>query len=1133
MKKVYVILICLMCLLLVGTTVIAKNVSDNIISENDIQENTLADNTVNEENENIVEDENVIIEDFTNNIEETVTENEIELENLVGDGKDNIKEGTYRIASALNPLIGLDIKSGSTASKANVHVYNYTGVKQAQFKLEYLGEGYYKIINVKSGKVLDVANNGKTSGTNVWQYDDNGTDAQKWKFQKTSDGYYNIVSKSSGLVLDIANAKIECGSNVQVYKSNGTNAQKFQLLGTEMIKSEKIFDEGTYRISAAIKTASNVDVKSGSTANKANIHLWTYAGKEQQKFKLEYSDGYYVIRNLKSNKVLDVDNNGKSSGTNVQQYTYNGTDAQKWIIQKTSDGYYNIISKSSGLFLDISNASTSDGANIQIYTANGTKSQKFNFIFKGETKGKKTLEEGTYRIVTAKNQNVGLDVSSANKNDGGNVQLWKWDNVNQQKFNLVYNGDGYYTIIAVHSGKVLDVANSGNTNKTNVQQYTNNGTDAQKWVIKDIGNDTYNIISKKDSMYLDFDDGKTENGTNVKIYEPDGKDAQKFKFIKISDQSEITINDGNYRIAYGSNNNYGLDVAGGSKDNKANVQLWKWDNVEQQRFEIKYTDKFYKIKCIKSEKYLEVDSNNNNVYQNEENSSDAQKWTIRRTSDGHYTLISKLNGYCLDLHDAKVANGTNIQVYKGNNTNAQKFDFLKIGVTLNIDDNKYPGIKETIEKLSEAHPNWEFEILYTTLDFDTAVQAEYEYDNKKANLVYTPTYKGDWIASNPYVEGNWASASFNAIAYFMDPRNFLNDVDIFQFVDLANYELSGATLESIQFQIDDTYLDGYAKDIQNACKAQDINPYYVLARLIQEQGENGSLTINMDGGDGKRYFNPFNIDVPHGSNAEMKAAALKKAKEEGWDTMQKGLEAGIEFLKDGYIDANQNTLYLNKFDVNPNSPGKFYTHQYMQNLSAAYSEARIFRGSYEDSGTVDNAIKFLIPVYENMPEEPYDKPTGKGENPITSKGPLTVQVYDITSTLRVREGPGEKYDTLPKSEWLKNGTILISIERSSNGWYRLLLPSGKEGYASGEYLKVVDDLTNCNEKVKVDTQSNIGANVRIGPGTSYSKIKAVSEGATGIRILKNQYKADGETWDIVIFDDGTKGFVAASSLKVI
>ena len=92
--------------------------------------------------------------------------------------------------------------------------------------------------------------------------------------------------------------------------------------------------------------------------------------------------------------------------------------------------------------------------------------------------------------------------------------------------------------------------------------------------------------------------------------------------------------------------------------------------------------------------------------------------------------------------------------------------------------------------------------------------------------------------------------------------------------------------------------------------------------------------------------------------------------------MQKGLEGGIKILKSNYIDKKQNTLYLNKFNVNPVSSSALYGHQYMQNLSAAYSEARTFRSAYVSTGTLNNKIKFVIPVYENMPQSPASKPTG-------------------------------------------------------------------------------------------------------------------------------------------------------------
>lgn len=1122
MKKVYVIFITLISFILISTTVIAENASNNGISKNDIQENTLTENTTKKDNE---EEKN--INDNQNEIE-----NKISLESIEED-EPIIKEGTYRIATSSNPLIGLDIESGLTSNKANVHVWNYTGVKQAQFKLDYVGDGYYKIINVKSGKVLDVDNNGKTNGTNVWQYTDNGTDAQKWKIVKTNDGYYNIVAKSSGLVLDVKDNKIECGSNVQIYKNNGTSAQKFQFLSTDMIKSSKIIDTGKYRISSALKSSANVDLASGSTANKANIHLWTYEGKDQQKFKLEYSDGYYIIRNLKSNKVLDVDNNGKSSGTNVQQYSYNGTDAQKWIIQKTSDGYYNIISKSSGLYLDISNAETSNGTNIQVYRANGTKSQKFNFISKDTPKGSKTLSDGTYRIVTAKNEDYGLDVSNANKNNKTNVQIWKWDSVDQQRFNISYDGNGYYTIIPVHSGSVLDVDNAGKTNRTNIWQYANNNSDAQKWVIKSSGNGTYNIISKIDSMYMDVANGIISNGTNIQLYEPNGTSSQQFKFIKVEQKSEKTIEEGNYRIAYGANNNYGLDVSDGSTANKANVQLWKYDNVKQQKFEVRYTDGFYKIKCINSEKYLEVDSSNNNVYQNEESNTDAQKWTIRKTSDGHYTLISKLNKYCLDLNDAKVANGTNIQVYKGNNSKAQKYDFIKVGIGLNIDTKKYPGVQEAVDKLAVAHPNWSFEPVYLNLDFDDAVEGEYK--GKKTNLIDSSVYQGSWIRNDPYHSGNWYSPSEKAVAYFMDIRNFLNEKDIFQFQNVNDYLEESVTIEGLKGETKGTWLEKFTTDLDKACKDEDVNPYFILARLFQEQGsksfdKTSSIATGMKDGN-KTYYNPFNISAKVGDDYN---TALARAKDEGWDSMEKGIEGGIKILKKNYLDNKQNTLYMQKFDVDASNGTSLYTNQYMQNLSAAYSEARILQGMYEDENHLDLSFTFLIPLYENMSEDVSPRPTNDNEA-------MSAKVINVSSHLNIRASASTSGKDIGD---LHAGDIVLSVERGINSkWHRIVTTSRDEngysivGYVSGDYLEIINDKTNANYKATVKTADGIGVNLREGPSVDFDKAGAVKDG-TEVTVISNGVfhtrQDNGKNdfwWDWCVLDDGRKAFIPTNYLK--
>ena len=76
-----------------------------------------------------------------------------------------------------------------------------------------------------------------------------------------------------------------------------------------------------------------------------------------------------------------------------------------------------------------------------------------------------------------------LEVANASADNGGNVRVYTSNDTLAQKWYIQSNGDGYYRIINVNSGKALDVANAGTDNRANVQQWRSNGSDAQLWNI--------------------------------------------------------------------------------------------------------------------------------------------------------------------------------------------------------------------------------------------------------------------------------------------------------------------------------------------------------------------------------------------------------------------------------------------------------------------------------------------------------------------------------------------------------------------------------------------------------------------------------------------------------------------------
>lgn len=745
---------------------------------------------------------------------------------------------------------------------------------------------------------------------------------------------------------------------------------------------------------------------------------------------------------------------------------------------------------------------------------------------------RQVIEDGVYIIKSATDSNYALDVSWGSIENGANIQLYSVNNTDAQKFKVKYLENGYYEIESLKSGKVLDVANAGKTSGTNLWQYEKNNTDAQKWIIRINKDNTYSIISKINDLYIDIEFGKIKSQQNIQLYTGNGTNAQKFLFEKEKTNEEIfnikaekTIEDGMYIIRSNIDNNYVIDVKEGSKKNCANIQLYYSNDTNAQKFQIKYLNNgYYEIESVISGKMLDVENagmiSETNIWQYEKNGTDAQKWIIKKNEDNTYSIISKLNFLYVDVLEGTAINGQNIQVYNGNNSNAQKFIFEKTqnSYSININSSKYPGYKESLEKLKKQYSNWNFEFLYTGLNYDDVLSGECNVHSR--NLV-PKAYSGEWICLNcgtTIYDNGWYCASKKAIAYYMDPRNFLDEVNIFQFQDINQFNQEVCTLDGVRIQVKDTYLENYVYDIYIACKNKNVNTYYIISRLLQEQGKKGTVIgTGMYADDGKIYYNPFNIGANGNGYDIICANALSTAKKYGWDSMKKAIEGGIDFCKNNWLNRYQNTLYQNKFDIDIRKGTPIYTHQYMQNLMGSYSEGRLLNEMYYKTNNLNSNFTFIIPVYENMSVEKYESPKNT-----FSKSPINVQ---ITTAVNLRENASTNSQIL-KTIYDKN-TIIISVQRNINGnWHKVILIDGTIGYILGDYLQQIETLTNCNYSAIIKTNDGRGCYVRVGPSIKLDKIGTLSEGTKINVIDKDRYqKIDGYDWCRVKLNDGSQGFI--------
>ena len=293
--------------------------------------------------------------------------------------KQPIKDGIYNIQTAIDENRYIEVADGSLENLGNVQIWSKANGQKQQFKVEYLGEGEYKIQAMHSGKVLDVFGCQNWDGVNVEQYDWHGGSAQRWIIKEETDGYYSIISKCNDLCLDVYNGINANGTNIQMKENRNYKSQRFKFINVDENKDGMLVD-GVYSIKTALDENMNLDVLKGDMNDCANVAIWRANNGLQQRFRVTYQrDGYYEIQAMHSGKLLDVYGSLKENGTNVEQYRSNGSDGQKWYIKNVGNEYYTIMSKCNGLYLDVNGARTENGTNIQVYQGHGLASQKFKF----------------------------------------------------------------------------------------------------------------------------------------------------------------------------------------------------------------------------------------------------------------------------------------------------------------------------------------------------------------------------------------------------------------------------------------------------------------------------------------------------------------------------------------------------------------------------------------------------------------------------------------------------------------------------------------------------------------------------------------------------------------------------------
>ncbi|WP_433336143.1 RICIN domain-containing protein [Spirillospora sp. CA-294931] len=265
-----------------------------------------------------------------------------------------------------------------------------------------------------------------------------------------------------------------------------------------------------------------LDVAGSSTANQANVIQWTCnAGPAQDWRFTDSGDGYYTLTNPNSGKCLDVDatdGSGTSDGRNVWQDECNQNPGQLWKPEKKANGHW-LVSKRSGKCLAVGGAVENPGGDViqwscgdplwpeQLWSITGQKQHELDGI--------------TYRVLGAASGKC-LETGGGQTGDGVDVMQWACNNGAWQDWKFVHQGNGFYTLINVHTlsdpktAKCLEVAGGTATAGAKVwQKLCEPGAAHQSWKVASINEDGrygYRLIAQHSEMVLQPKDGSAADG---------------------------------------------------------------------------------------------------------------------------------------------------------------------------------------------------------------------------------------------------------------------------------------------------------------------------------------------------------------------------------------------------------------------------------------------------------------------------------------------------------------------------------------------------------------------------------------------------------------------------------------------
>ncbi|RSM35366.1 alpha-L-arabinofuranosidase [Amycolatopsis balhimycina DSM 5908] len=151
-----------------------------------------------------------------------------------------------------------------------------------------------------------------------------------------------------------------------------------------------------------------------------------------------------------------------------------------------------------------------------------------------------TVDTAAWYVLVNRNSGKVLDVYNFSTADGADVVQWSRTNADNQQFQFVDSGGGYYRIKARHSGKVIDVSSWSTADGAAIHQWTDHGGANQQFRLAGSDSGYVRLINRNSNKAVEVQNAATNDGGNVVQYSDWGGSNQQWQLVKVGEGSTDT-----------------------------------------------------------------------------------------------------------------------------------------------------------------------------------------------------------------------------------------------------------------------------------------------------------------------------------------------------------------------------------------------------------------------------------------------------------------------------------------------------------------------------------------------------------------------------------------------------------------